>query len=267
MTICLPSLFGRFLLLLTVHRRRRVFQPGVLQRVLFVQLRHPIARPSNFRQVRVDLLPPRPTERVVFERSLTVSGRGVKRRRRDRAGMELYAQHAKRRVVDKCPRRVPQALVVLHAEVAEEIVQQAVRLFELEIKAQSFQEQILVVQNGIAPLPEFFRLLVNHQVGLFQRDPAACDNQLLHFPAVLFHFCREKKRGRGDRVRMDPLPLREIDHAMAHEETVEVHARGAECELWQFQEDADLRDEVGALAAQHVFGLDFHTVQHGRGPV
>jgi hypothetical protein len=56
----------------------------------------------------------------------------------DYARIKLQADDTKSRIVHKRPCGISYALVVLNMEVAEKIVEKAVRLFKLEIEAESF---------------------------------------------------------------------------------------------------------------------------------
>lgn len=104
----------------------------------------------------------------------------------DGAGRELEAEGREHGVVDKGPRGVAERLVLADVEETDEVVEDAVRLFELQVEAERLQQQILVVEDRVAPFPELLGLLVYLQVGLLLGHPAARHDQLAHAPDVLF---------------------------------------------------------------------------------
>jgi hypothetical protein len=72
------------------------------------------------------------------------------------------------------------------------------------------------MQNDIPPFPKFFRLLIDHEVGLLLCNSAAGNHQFLHLPAVLFHLGGEEERRRSDRIGVHPVTLRQVDHTVSH---------------------------------------------------
>lgn len=190
-----------------------------------------------------------------------MTGRGVQGRSGDDAGAELQREDGVHGVVDEGPRGVTQGFMLADAKETDKIVEDAIRLLELEIKAQRLEKHIFMVQDGISPLPELLGLLIDDHVGLFLRDPTARDHDFLHAPHVLLDLGRQEQRRRRNRVRVHAWPLREINHAEPHEEPVHVHRCRGERQLRQLQHDPHLRDEVDALAATDVFGLQLHAVE------
>jgi hypothetical protein len=62
---------------------------------------------------------------------------------------------------------------------------------------------------------------------------------------------------------MHARSLRYIDHAVPHEEPVEVDGGGRQSELGQLQHDADLGDEIDTFAATSMLRFNLHTVKLG----
>lgn len=60
---------------------------------------------------------------------------------------------------------------------------------------------------------------------------------------------------------MHARSLRDIDHAVSHEEPVEVDGCGRQSELGQLQHDADLGDEIDTFAATNMLRFHLHAVE------
>lgn len=256
----LPRIF------VNMDRRSWVVVAVLVYRVALVELGHPGTCSPDLSQVHIDLLPPRPPEFVVLECHVTVPCGRVERGRSDRARVELQTQDGVHGVIDERPRRVAQVLVLLEAEEANELVEDAVGLFQLQVEAERLEEQVLIVENRVSPLPELLGLLVHDEVGLLLRDPAACDDKLLHLPAVLLHLRGQEERRSRDRIWMHSRSLWQVHHAEPHEEPVQVHGRCRKSELRQLQHDPHLRYEVDPLAPAREFRLHRHAIQLGWRP-
>jgi hypothetical protein len=118
-----------------------------------------------------------------------MSGGGIKSCGGNVSSRELQTENGEHRVVDEGPGGVAEWFILVDAEVTDEVVEDSVRLLELQIETKGFQEQVLVVQDRVSPFPEFLGLLVHDQVGLFLCYSAARNHELSHPPNILLHFC------------------------------------------------------------------------------
>lgn len=237
-----------------------------LHGIAFIKLSQPRTRTANLRQIYADLFPPRPAKIIILDRDVTMSGGSIKSGGSDRASVELHAENGKHRVIDESPQGVAQRLVLVETEEAHEFVEETIRLFQLQVEAESLEKQILMMQNRVPPFPELLRLLVYEQVGLFLGDSATGDHDLSHPPNILLDLRCEKQRRGSYWIGVHARPLRYIDHAVSHEEPVEVHGSGCDGKLGQFQHDAHLRNEIHALAPTSALRFELHAVQLGRCP-
>lgn len=90
-----------------------------------------------------------------------MSGGSVKGSGSNISSRELQTKNSEHRVVDESPGSVAEGFVLVDAEITDEIVEDAVGLFKLEIEAKGFQKEVLVVQDRVSPFPELLRLLVH----------------------------------------------------------------------------------------------------------
>lgn len=67
-----------------------------------------------------------------------------------------------------------------------------------QIESQHFENEILIVNDCVAPAPEVAGLLINGEVGLFERNANTCDDEFLQFARVFFDFCRDEEGDGGD---------------------------------------------------------------------
>ena len=203
-----------------------------LHGIILVQLGQASTRATHSWQIDVDLLPPDLAGIIIFEADPTVHGSRVQRGGGNGAGGKLQTEDSVHGIIDKGPRGIPHRLVLTDAKEAQKLVEDAVRLFELNVKTQGLEQQILVMQDGIPPLPKLLGLLVHHQIGLLLSHPTTGHNKLAHFAHVLLHFSCQEERCRCCWVRVHPCPLRDIDHAVSHKESLQVHGGRRDGELW-----------------------------------
>ena len=111
-----------------------------LHGIAFTQLCHAGTGSPHRRQIHVDLLPPDLSRVIVLETDTTVYGCSVQRGGSDDPRSELQTEYRVHRIIDKGPRSVPHQPVLTHAKEAKEIVENTVRLFELNVKAESLEE-------------------------------------------------------------------------------------------------------------------------------
>lgn len=62
---------------------------------------------------------------------------------------------------------------------------------------------------------------------------------------------------------MEARASRDVNHAVAHEETMEEDGCRGERDLWELEHDADLEDEIDALAAIVPLLLGRETIESG----
>lgn len=108
-----------------------------LHGIVLVKLGHPSTRASDLGQVDVDLVPPGATEAVVWESDITMARGSVEGGGGDYAGRELKTQDGEHGVIDEGPGSVPEGLVLVDAEKAGEVVEDAIGLLKLQIEAES----------------------------------------------------------------------------------------------------------------------------------
>lgn len=178
----------------------------------------------------------------------------------DDARSELETKHGKCRIVDEGPCCITQILILIPPKETYKVVEDAVWLLQLQVKAERFEKQVLIVQDGISPFPELLGLFVHNQIRVLLRHPTACHHDLSHLPTILLHLGSEEERCRCDRIRVHSRPVWQIDHAVSHEESVQVYTGRRERQLRQLQHDPHLCYEVDALAAARVLCLYRHPI-------
>lgn len=144
---------------------------------------------------------------------------------------------------------------MLLAERAQQLEQHLVRRLETQVEAHALEQHVFQLQDRVAPAPILLILLIDQLRRVFLRDAHARHDQLLHLPTILFHLRRQEQARRSNAVVVHGGPAGGfvLEHAVAHEEAVQVHGGGGERDLREFKHDADLEDEVNAFGARFAF--------------
>lgn len=80
-----------------------------------------------------------------MESHVAMTSGGVEGGGGDGSGRELQTEDGEHGVVDEGPGRIAKRLVLTDTEEADEIVQNAIRLLQLQVEADRFQNHILMV--------------------------------------------------------------------------------------------------------------------------
>src|SRR5690242_2062648 len=130
---------------------------------------------------------------IVLQIDLSHTSTAIERGRCNSPRIEQKAHLRESRIGQECPGRVTQLLVVLDAVVLHHVVHGLVWRLDIEIEAQTLQQDILAIQDCISPLPKILRLLVDQFIWILEGDSHACYNQLFHLAAVLLNLGGQKK--------------------------------------------------------------------------
>jgi hypothetical protein len=125
------------------------------------------------------------------------------------------------------------------------------RRLDSQVEAQRLEEDVFIVEYAVSPPPEVLALLVNEQIRVLLCDSATGHDELFHLTAGLFHFRCQEERSRS---ALKVMELRDAFarrlETRAHEEALEEDGCGAQSELRQLQQYANLNDEVHSFCPQ-----------------